>query len=376
MPIIPKIIADFSTTLAVKVAIGDTTATLQTNVDSDGVTLPDGLYYFTFDGNNSSKEHISCTKTGAALSVVKTVSRQAIETSGFLRPHRVGATIVMTDFAAYKAYMDNVAITGTVNASTSQNGVVQLATQAQVDAGTATGSTGAALVSPTTTVRSKLLSDYVVDTGTTNAYVITPSPAITAYTIGQIFSFKAASTNNGASTINVNGLGAKSIVKGVSSVLASADISTGQIVVVEYDGTNFQLISHITPPIIPAATVFKSGVLTRVAGSAITTQVIAHGLGITPKLVKITAYGGVNTAGQLALSFGTYDGTNYSMINGLAATVSTVTNQIVRIYNDTASPRYTSATVASLDATNITLTWGGFGGLPEASVYFIWEAQG
>jgi hypothetical protein len=42
--------------------------------------------------------------------------------------------------------------------------------------------------------------------GTANAITLTPSPAITAYAAGQVFRFKAASTNTGATTLAISGL--------------------------------------------------------------------------------------------------------------------------------------------------------------------------
>jgi hypothetical protein len=87
---------------------------------------------------------------------------------------------------------------------------------------------------------------YGADSGSTNAYAITLSPAPGSYTAGQNFIVKAASTNTGSATLNVNSLGAKTIKKldGATN-LASGDIVSGQIFVVEYDGTNFQLVSPV-----------------------------------------------------------------------------------------------------------------------------------
>lgn len=145
-----------------------------------------------------------------------------------------------------KQYVDGVAVSGAPDANTTTKGIVEEATQAEVDAKTATGGTGAKLFQNLSTQRSTLLSDYKADTGAANAYVITPVPAISAYTAGQIFSFKAANANTTTSTLNVNGLGVKTIKKlGGISDLASGDIAANQVVVVEYDGTNFQMQSPI-----------------------------------------------------------------------------------------------------------------------------------
>lgn len=84
-------------------------------------------------------------------------------------------------------------------------------------------------------------TSYQTDTGTANAYVVSPRIAVTAYTAGLQISFKAGNANTGASTLNVSGLGTKSIVKNVSTALAAGDILANQIVTVVYDGTNFQI---------------------------------------------------------------------------------------------------------------------------------------
>ena len=84
---------------------------------------------------------------------------------------------------------------------------------------------------------------YAADTGAADAYLITPNPPITAYTAGQIFYMKATNANTGASTVNVNSLGIKSIKKDGSDALIANDILAGQIIALQYDGTNFQLMS-------------------------------------------------------------------------------------------------------------------------------------
>src|SRR3990167_6642466 len=86
---------------------------------------------------------------------------------------------------------------------------------------------------------------YAVDTGAADAYLIAPSPPITAYTTGQIFYMKATNANTGASTVNVNSLGIKSIVKNQNTALQANNILANQIVILQYDGTNFELLNPI-----------------------------------------------------------------------------------------------------------------------------------
>ena len=281
------IVADFTTQLSASVAIGATTATLQSATDDDSVALPNGVYHFAIDGKNSQKEHIVATLSGTALTNISSISRQGVITSGFARAHRVGASVTLTDFAnlrfitdilqgttmldsahpliydgtasittsnhiATKAYVDAVAVAGAPNASTTVKGIIELATQAELDARTTTGGTGALLVTTPDTIRATKYSDPIATTGSANAYVLTPTPAITAYATGQVFWGIANFTNTGACTLNVSGIGAKSIKKiNGTADPASGDITNGQVFCVVYDGTNLQLI---TPPWLPSQT--------------------------------------------------------------------------------------------------------------------------
>ena len=90
------------------------------------------------------------------------------------------------------------------------------------------------------------VNSYLVDSGSANAYVITPSPAITSYVAGQVFKFKAVNSNTGASTLNVSGKGAIALVKDVNVPLVTGDILAGQIITAVYDSTNFQIVPDVS----------------------------------------------------------------------------------------------------------------------------------
>lgn len=85
---------------------------------------------------------------------------------------------------------------------------------------------------------------YEVDIGATNALAVTLSPAPSSYTAGLSANIKVANTNSGATTVNFNGLGAKNILY-QGAALTSGQLHVGQIYAVQYDGTQFQLL---TPP--------------------------------------------------------------------------------------------------------------------------------
>ncbi len=82
----------------------------------------------------------------------------------------------------------------------------------------------------------------VTASGTDNTYTATVSSTVTSYTVGQQFLVKFTNANTDASTINFNSNGAKALKKNVSSALVAGDISAGQVMLLAYDGTNFQII--------------------------------------------------------------------------------------------------------------------------------------
>lgn len=87
---------------------------------------------------------------------------------------------------------------------------------------------------------------YAASVAGVDDYAVTLTPAPVAYVTGMVVRFKADVANTGASTLNVNSLGAKTIKKnGTTYDLGNGDIAAGQMVEVIYDGTNFQLFGGI-----------------------------------------------------------------------------------------------------------------------------------
>lgn len=80
----------------------------------------------------------------------------------------------------------------------------------------------------------------------TDTITATTSPGITAYVAGQSFRFVAAGTNTtGIPTLNINGLGAKNITRNGTAGIVPGDIRSGSVVMVTYDGTQFQITGII-----------------------------------------------------------------------------------------------------------------------------------
>lgn len=382
-----KLIADFSTTLVSKTAVGATSLTLTSATDSDGVAIPAGTYAFTIDRKNSSKEHFTASLSGTALTSIKTIARgTGAGTSGLLRIHRKGAEIIMSDFVSIKrmldvldgttdfdsatplaydgvatltpgsnelatvAYVDGVAIAGASNASTTTKGIVEEATQAEVDAGTTAGGTSARLFVNPSTVRAKMHHDYAADSVGTDAYAITITPAITAYTAGQRFIFKAGTANTGAATLNVSGLGAKNILKAHDQALETGDIEADQIVEVVYDGTSMQMVSQTGTPGATVAQVQNGS--TVYAADSVGTD--SYAIALTPTLTAYAAgqkfifKAGTANTGAATLNVDSLGAKNIKKMNDQDLVTGDIeSGQIVEVVYDGTSMQMTSQTAFS-----------------------------
>lgn len=81
--------------------------------------------------------------------------------------------------------------------------------------------------------------------GTANAITLTCSPTVAARTAGRRYVFKYTSTGTtGGVTLVVDGL-TSGAIQYLNAALVSGDIATSDVILVEDDGTNFQLL---TPP--------------------------------------------------------------------------------------------------------------------------------
>lgn len=79
------------------------------------------------------------------------------------------------------------------------------------------------------------------------------NPELAAYATGMMIKFTPANNNTGAATINIDGLGAKAIVKGDNTALIAGDLQASTISVAVYDGTSFVLLNPQTAAMTAAA---------------------------------------------------------------------------------------------------------------------------
>lgn len=84
---------------------------------------------------------------------------------------------------------------------------------------------------------------YNATTGTANTYILTPSLAIASYEAieGVPVGIKVNVDNTGASTININGKGAKSILNSKGNPLPAGTLKANSVYTLRYNGTSFIL---------------------------------------------------------------------------------------------------------------------------------------
>lgn len=199
--------------------------------------------------------------------------------------------------------------------------------------------------------------------GTANAQTIGPTPAISAYAAGQRFRFIAGNSNSGATTLAVSGLAAKNIYKLSASgpvALTGNEIIATNIIEVQYDGTQFQLISNIpasgtaasantgtsghTVPFLDGANTWSgnqtlSGVSFSLSGNISATAWTTSGIRYKNVAATLTdtsssgtvstaytdVWGGNTIAASSATTFTNYYGTYF--VNPIAGTNVTLTNK-------------------------------------------------
>lgn len=99
--------------------------------------------------------------------------------------------------------------------------------------------------------------------GTANAVTLTYSQGPVAYVQGEKFAFKATAANTGATTVNVNGLGATNVFRkrpaAAPGACSGGEWQAGDLVELEHDGTQFILMSSPAPTGGTAGQVLTSG---------------------------------------------------------------------------------------------------------------------
>ena len=103
-----KVVANFETSLATKLANGATSGALTSITDKNSVALPAGKYCMIVDRGTGDEEHLLFDLSGTAISNIFSVSRQGVQTAGVqnINGHRAGSKCYLTDFVNLKVIVD------------------------------------------------------------------------------------------------------------------------------------------------------------------------------------------------------------------------------------------------------------------------------
>lgn len=105
---------------------------------------------------------------------------------------------------------------------------------------------------------------YVTDTGSANVYAVALTPTLAGYVDGTKVRVKIANTNTGASTLEIESLGQRSIKRANGTDVAAGDLTAGDIHEFIYDASNTQFcvstpLRGLTGPTDVLGTVSESG---------------------------------------------------------------------------------------------------------------------
>ena len=322
-----KVIADFETQLATKISVGGTTATLASATDDDGVALPSGRYFFTIDKGNSKKEHISCSLSGTALTNIKTVTRQGTETAGVAREHRVGANVIISDFAHLKKINDVLDGTTSFDSATplGYDGAPSITTGNQLATKT--------YVDTQNQLDVHLTGDQTITTGVKTFVVspIVPTPTT---------AFQAA-TKAYADALAIAGApDASTTVKGISEEATQAEILAGTAA----GGTSARLFVNPSTLITALPLMLGADATTEIPRSVIPSTEVSD----TTRNVNTRMYFGlVNIAQTITVNKLSF---NVSVYNAVAGTMK------VALFSQDGGTKLFEITTASISATGLVTT--------------------
>ncbi len=127
---------------------------------------------------------------------------------------------------------------------------------------------------------------------------------------------------------------------------------------------------------------YKNGIATRDLSLPSGIQTIPHGLGKTPRKIKITAIEGQGSGSSNSvynISIGTYDGNSTSTVfhganNNVQNFTGFDTNRIIVLHSSTSSEYNSQVATATFDSLNIYLSWTKVG-FANSGANILWEAE-
>lgn len=180
-----------------------------------------GTYYFETAGGV-----IYANLPGATTGLSASGITMSASTAGFTVGRAKIATITYTSGTDWDATVTDwrqpfseapVPAAGTLMTSSDSSGVRTLAVDAQ----------------------NLYANNYLRSTSGNDTYVAGTTPATVAYSTGRCYVLNADTANTGAATVNIDSLGAKSILRRNGDALSDGDITADKPISICYDGTQF-----------------------------------------------------------------------------------------------------------------------------------------
>jgi hypothetical protein len=248
-----------------------------------------------------------------------------INTAG--QPVVAGTVISSTAFNSLTADLANGLSTAiTKDGQTTVTNNIPMAGFKITGLGAATVGTDAARYSQIQGGTDKLITVTGTDTLTGSL-----TPALTAYAAGNQFSFVVANTNTGAVTINIDGVGSKSITRTGSTALVAGDMVAGQVALIEYDGTRFQLLNgNSYTNLVVSGTLTYGGVtltsaVTGTGKMVLDTSPTVNNPTVTNYVESVVAIGTVTSSNTIALTNGTVQTATLTASTACTFTMPTAT---------------------------------------------------
>ncbi len=271
---------------------------------------------------------------------------------------------------APKKYVDDTAVAGAPNATTTVKGIIELATDAELAAGTEIGGTGASVVAHGNNF-----------TTTPTANKIPVASATGKLAAGWGGSASTLATLDGSTKVVEDPANATTIPAASKIPIAGG---TGKLAEGWLQMTDTQATTLTAGDTSNASTLHKhiisTGQGTRTSVEGVGNETIAHGLGVTPKLIKIfytanrsssvvaitAGCGTATTINNETCTWHIHDNNSGAITNPAGQT----SGQIIHTEFSNGTTGW-EASLSTLDATNFVLN---FGTASDHTLFYQWEA--
>lgn len=199
--------------------------------------------------------------------------------------------------------------------------------------------------------------NYFTDSGTVNNYVVSiASPITFTLAAGAMVSVKINNTNTGASTLNVGGTGARSIIYPNGTAVSANALPAGAVCKFIYDGSAYQLQTISSLTAVSAQNVgVRQTVLYGAQTSAGAANMLSAGTGLALNLSA--------TLKPMVIAFA----------NGISDNVSTLSADVTSVVSGLAASNTSYITTDYVSGTSV--TWGKTLAPPQYSLAYDRTAQ-